>query len=279
MESTKNALLLDHPDALALIFYPEKCSKTPLPAGAIDVSIEVEKDITLGCRFHVHDKSNPNILYFHGNGEQVCDHDAIGPMYGEVGLNLLVVDYRGYGWSNGTPTVSNMLSDADIVFEKSKKWLEENGCTGALFIMGRSLGSVPAINLAKNHDDFKGLLLESAIADTVPLAISLGLNFPQREICEENGFKNLQKIEKVTKPTFILHGARDELIPASEAEKLQAHSGARSKEFVVIPGAQHNSMITTGGKLYFETIKKFVDKFTGASNWRNRRKAMKAAKE
>jgi hypothetical protein len=62
------------------------------------------------------------------------------------------------------------------------------------------------------------------------------------------------------------------MIPASEAEKLQSHSGARTKEFVVIPGAEHNTMILTGGTLYFQTIKQFIDKLTGVTNWRKRRK-------
>ncbi len=265
---------LDTPEALASIFYPEKCARTKAPENAEDIDIEVATDVIIGCRFFIHDKSSPNILFFHGNGERVCDYDAIGPMYNAAGMNFLVVDYRGYGWSDGTPTVSNMLEDAKILLQEAQNWLSHNQFSGALFLMGRSLGSVPAIDLAKNYeDDIKGLILESAIADTIPLAKTLGLDLDSTDFTEEDGFRNLQKIEKVTKPTFIFHGARDELIPAIEAEKLQAHSGARTKEFVIIPGAQHNTMIAVGGRLYFETIKGFINKLTGATNWRKRRKA------
>jgi len=271
---------LDTPEALASIFFPQKCSKTRAPENAEDVEIEVAAGVIIGCRFFIHDKSSPNILFFHGNGERVCDYDEIGPMYNAVGLNFLAVDYRGYGWSDGTPTVSNMFSDAEILFQETRNWLSFNQFSGAFFLMGRSLGSIPAIDLAKNHEnDIKGLILESAIADTIPLARRLGLNLDSDEFTEEDGFKNLQKIEKVTKPTFIFHGARDELIPAAEAEKLQAHSGARTKEFVIIPGAEHNTMISVGGRLYFETIKTFINKLTGATNWRKRRKAGKYQKE
>lgn len=265
---------LDRPEVLGSIFFPEKCSKTHAPDNAEDVDIEVATDVVIGCRFFIHDKSSPNILFFHGNGEKVCDYDEIGPMYNASGMNFLVVDYRGYGWSNGTPTVTNMLEDAEILFQETRNWLSFNQFTGAFFLMGRSLGSISAIDLAKNHDDdIRGLILESAIADTIPLAISLGLNLDSSDFTEEDGFRNLQKIEKVTKPTFIFHGALDELIHAAEAEKLQAHSGARTKEFVIIPGAQHNTMIAVGGLLYFQTIKGFIDKLTGAINWRKRRKA------
>jgi len=271
---------LDQPEVLATIFYPGKCSKTPLPENTEDIDIEVAADVVIGCRFYIHDKSSPNILFFHGNGEKVCDYDEIGPMYNAAGMNFLVVDYRGYGWSNGTPTVTNMLEDAEVLFQETRNWLSFNQFSGAFFLMGRSLGSIPAIDLAKNHeDDIKGLILESAIADTLPLAKNLGLDVEGIKFTEEDGFRNLQKIEEVTKPTFIFHGALDELIPAAEAEKLQAHSGARSKEFVIIPGAQHNTMIAVGGRLYFETIKTFINKLTGVTDWRKRRKSVKTGQE
>ena len=278
--SMEKFLKLDQPESLATIFYPEKCSKTPLPENAEDIAIEVAPDVVIGCRFHIHDKSSPNILFFHGNGEKVCDYDEIGPMYNAAGMNFLVTDYRGYGWSNGTPTVTNMLEDAEVLFQETRNWLLYNEFSGAFFLMGRSLGSVPAIDLAKNHeDDIRGLILESAIADTLPLARNLGLDLEAVGFTEEDGFRNLQKIEKVTKPTFIFHGARDEMITAAEAEKLQAYCGARTKEFVIIPGAQHNTMIAVGGRLYFETIKTFINKLTGVTDWRKRRKSAKTGQE
>ncbi len=264
---------LDQPELLSLIFYPRVCEVTPPPKTAIDVEIETEPGVIIGCRFHIHDPASPNVIFFHGNGEIVADYDDIGPLYNHVGINLLVTDFRGYGWSSGSPTVSSMLADAETLFNEIQNWLKFNNYTGKIFIMGRSLGSVAAIDLATRHEnDIKGLILESGIADTVPLAKSLGLNTEGSDFTEEDGFRNIQKIETVKTPTFIFHGARDEIIDAAEAEKLQSFSGARTKEFVVIPGATHNTMITTGGRLYFETIKKFIDKVTGVTNWRRRRK-------
>lgn len=264
---------LDHPAQLASIFHPRSCEITPLPPGAIDVEIETEPGIHIGCRFYIHDISSPNVLFFHGNGEIVADYDDIGPLYNHAGMNLLVTDFRGYGWSSGDPSVTSMLTDAESLFTQIQTWLKSNTYSGALFLMGRSLGSVPAIDLASRHDDeVKGLILESAIADTLPLVKSLNIETNGIHITEEDGFQNLQKIESITLPTFIFHGARDEIIAADEAEKLQSFSGARTKEFVVIPGATHNSMIVTGGKLYFQTIKTFIDKVTGMTNWRRRRK-------
>jgi alpha-beta hydrolase superfamily lysophospholipase len=267
---------LDHPSILSSIFHPRVCGRTPLPIGATDVEIETEPGVTIGCRFHISEPAAPNILFFHGNGEIVADYDEIGPHYNKAGMNLLVTGYRGYGWSNGSPTISSMFADAEILFHETQKWLSAHNHTGPLFFMGRSLGSVPAIDLATRHENaIKGLILESAIAETLPLARILGIDLDKTGISEEDGFNNLKKIESITKATFILHGARDEIIRADEAEKLQSHSGAKSKEFLVIPGADHNTMIATGGTLYFQTIKQFIDKTTGVTNWRRRRKKEK----
>lgn len=264
---------LDQAPLLDSIFHPRSSEPTPAPDGAIDITIETEPGIRIGCRFYIHDSSSPNILFFHGNGEIVSDYDDIGPLYNHAGMNLLVTDFRGYGWSNGSPGVASMLADAETLLTETLNWLKFNSYSGALFLMGRSLGSVPAIDLATRHDDaIKGLILESGIADTIPLAKALGIDTEAIHFTEEDGFQNLQKIESITLPTFIFHGARDELIAADEAEKLQSFSGARTKEFIVIPGATHNTMIVTGGKLYFQTIKQFIDKVTGMTNWRRRRK-------
>lgn len=267
---------LDCPQILSHIFYPQQEQPTPLPPGARDLNFEMEKGVHIGCRFYLADQSAPSILYFHGNGETISDHDVIGPQYNEVGINLLVTDFRGYGWSSGQPSVTAMFSDGETLLRETRKWLHENGYTGALFLMGRSLGSACAIDLAaKFSDDIKGLIIESGFADSLPLAQSLGLSLDDFDIAEEECFNNSTKIALVTKPTFILHGARDELIPAVEAEKLQSFCGAKNKEFQVVPGADHNSIIEVAGKLYFRAIKQFIDKITGVSSWRKRRKAAK----
>jgi uncharacterized protein len=269
----QNYSKLDHPDYLSSIFFPRSCVTTPLPKNGIDVEIETEPSVTIGCRFHIHNPKSPNIIFFHGNGETVADYDDIGPLYNHAEMNLLVTDYRGYGWSSGSPTVSSMLADAEVLFTEIQNWLSQNSYSGSLFLMGRSLGSVSAIDLAtRHHKDIKGLIIESGIADTIPLAKFLGIDTDGNGFTEEDGFQNLEKIKSIETATFIFHGARDEIIDAAEAEKLQSYSGARTKEFIVIPGATHNTMIMTGGRLYFETIKKFIDKVTGITNWRRRRK-------
>lgn len=264
---------LDTPEVLSHIFHPQQEACGPLPEGSVDLEIEVADEAKLGCRFYPAALEAPTIIYFHGNGETVSDYDDIAKSYGEIGLNLFVTTYRGYGWSTGIPSVTAMLEDAGRVFEHIRSWLSENKYSDVLFIMGRSLGSAAAIDLvSKNPDDVKGLIIESGFADTLPLAKALGIDTDSSNIVEEECFCNCQKIANIKNPTLILHGTRDEMIPVGMAEKLQADSGARNKQFMVIPGATHNTMIEAGGVYYFEAIKKFTDTILGKNDWRTRRK-------
>jgi alpha-beta hydrolase superfamily lysophospholipase len=159
-----------------------------------------------------------------------------------------------------------------------QRWLRDHGYTGALFVMGRSLGSACAIEVAVNHsNEVSGLIIESGFAKTIPLAKVLGLDLDKMGITEEQTFNNSNKIEQFTKPTFILHGQYDQLIPLWQAETLLAASGAKSKELQIVPGADHNSLIAVGGTHYFQAIKIFVEKAAGtAPDWRERRRQFKA---
>lgn len=269
---------MDRPEITQLLFHPINVAQNTPPQGAIDFSVPVDEGTSIACRLHRHSEERPTIIFFHGNGEIIPDYDEVGPCYVEEGLNFLVAEYRGYGWSSGTPLTSTFLTDSNAVFQYACNWLKEQGYGGAVFVMGRSLGSACAIDVALNNEEqVCGMIIESGFARTLPLAKMLGLDMEAMGISEEESFNNIGKIRKITKPTFILHGQYDQLIPLWQAETLQAESGAKSKEFQIIPGADHNSLIARVGQLYFQSIKKFVEKSAGlAPDWRQRRRQFKA---
>lgn len=263
---------LDRTEILRYLFHPRPVDQDEKPENSFDIDIEVEIGTKLGCRFFLENIAAPTILYFHGNGETVCDYNYIAPFYRRFGLNLMMATYRGYGGSTGTPTVSTMLSDCHVVYEKFEKFSSEMKLEGPLFVMGRSIGSAAAIELCQHQpENIKGLIIESGFADTLPLLYCLGLSPDNNQLSEKDGFGNLEKIAEIKLPTLILHGAADQVIPVPQAERLQAFSGARMKKFFIIPGADHNSMIDRGGEHYFLTIKTFTDEATGRNTWREKR--------
>lgn len=258
MEQTRRYEKLDHPGVAAALFYPRQ-DTTPPPVGAQDHGIEVEPGVVLGARFFLTvDPAAVNLLFFHGNGEVVGDYDDVGPQYNAQGINFLAVDYRGYGQSTGKPTVAAMLQDAHRVLAWVQAWLAKEGRIGPLVVMGRSLGSVSAIELAASEEAVAGLIVESGIAQTLPFLCTIGLDVQALGIDEADGFGNLEKIARVQKPTYILHAQHDQIIPLVQAEELQSLCGARSKEFQMIPGADHNNILALTGKLYYQAIKQFL---------------------
>ncbi|WP_035275860.1 alpha/beta hydrolase [Desulfogranum japonicum] len=273
--------IADNPQILQVIFSPRKAVQTSPPPHAQDLDITLEDGIKTACRIFTAEKQAPTIIFFHGNGEIIEDYDDIAPMYLEQGLNFAVVEYRGYGWSGGTPLLSSFLADSNTSFCTVKKWLQEKEYSDAIFVMGRSLGSACAIDVAiQQKENIQGLIIESGFAETLPLAKVLGLDLESMGLKEGETFNNGGKIEQFDKPTFILHGQYDQLIPMWQAERLHAACGARAKELQIVPGADHNSLILNGGVIYFQVIKQFIDKTIGATlDWRAKRKAYKQAQK
>jgi len=261
---------LDRPEILEVVFplvyssfyslnYPQ-FSSTDVPT----YSIEVEEGIKIDCGFWVSGKECPSILYFHGNGETVASHDWVAPFYNQRGINLFVADYRGYGSSNGKPTISNMIDDAHAIFKGFKERIDKEGFSRSLFLMGRSLGSMPAIELAFNYqDELRGLIIESGAANNFRRLWD-HLEIPQKEtlLGEEGLFLNKVKIRQVHKPTLIIHGEYDQIIPVEEGAELYQSSGAQDKRILIIPQAGHNDIMVVKQSLYFDTIEEFIKAYS-----------------
>jgi len=249
--------LLDQPYILRFVFYPRE-DYSPPPRNAVDHLVTVEKDISVGCRFYPSSKEAPSILYFHGNGEVVYDYDDIATLYNRLGINLFVADYRGYGRSGGTPSFSSAVADAHIIFEYFRDTLKASGYTGPLFVMGRSLGSLSAVELTVSyHKELKGLILESGFASAGKLLMYLGtlISFPRLEDFEK---ANIDKLRSITMPILIIHGEWDEIIPFEQAEVLYQNIGSKDKRLLRIPNAGHNDIMLIGMEQYFQAVKEFV---------------------
>jgi hypothetical protein len=250
--------ILDRPEILARLFHPRR-EWTDKPAGkGHDLDIPVAPDQTIGARAHMVSVGDPTLLFFHGNGEIVADYDELGPLFSERGLNLLVVDYRGYGRSSGRPSVSAMMADCHRILDFCGDWLKENACSGPLIVMGRSLGSASALELAANYPDrINGLIIESGFAYAAPLLRLLGVDLERLGFDETAGFANLDKIKTYSGPTLIIHAEHDHIIPYSDSEALFKASPAAAKQHIMIPGANHNDIFLRGADVYLDAVQQF----------------------
>jgi len=248
---------LDRPDILGFVFYPRRYRTSP-PAGAGDHEVPVEDGVSIWCRFYPAGESAPTILFFHGNGEVVYDYDDIAPLYNREGMGLFVADYRGYGQSGGSPSFSNTVADSHLILDYLRRTLQAGGHAGPLFVMGRSLGSLSAVELAANSPQgLSGLIIESGFASAGRL-LSYLLPVFQSVRLEEFERANLEKIGSITMPALILHGEYDEIIPHEQAEIFFENVGSGDKKLLTIPGAGHNDILLIGMQQYFQAIRDFV---------------------
>jgi uncharacterized protein len=248
---------LDRPEILRALFHPRaEYGGAARPPGAVDVLVPVDEDTVVGGRFHMTHPSGPNILFFHGNGEIAADYDEMGPLYNRLGLNFLAVDYRGYGRSTGSPTITAMMRDCHLIFEFSLKWLKDKRYTGPLIVMGRSLGSASAIELGSRYKErLAGLIVESGFAYTGPLLRLLGVNPGAIGFNEEESLRNLEKIKTWDKPALIIHAEFDHIIPFAEGEALYHACPSPDKTLLKVPGANHNDIFVRGFNEYMDAVK------------------------
>lgn len=249
---------IDTPDVLSYVFYP-RSESGPCPKYAFDHFIPVDDAVAVHCRFYRQDDSWPWILFFHGNGEVVSDYDELSLFYFKYKLNIAVADYRGYGKSNGTPTVAHMSRDARKVFESARAALKEKSLNENIWIMGRSLGSVSAIEIAHGHGaDIRGLIIESGFPSISSLIIRHGIASPDMSL-DAITSECLDMLKAITVPLLVIHGEYDTLVPPDEAETIMENTGSPNKKLLMIPGATHNDIMFVGLRQYMEAIRSLVD--------------------
>ncbi len=250
---------LDHPLLLQYIFYPRK-DVTRRPQNSFDHFVSVAEGIFISCRFYMGHHQWPWILFFHGNGEVVSDYDEISSLYHQKSLNLVVADYRGYGASGGVPTLTDLVLDSHAIFKEIRGELSRRNLRTDLWVMGRSLGSLSALELAYHYQDrLKGLVIESGFPSVVRIMVHLGMPAHQMNL-ERIDQECLVRIQKISLPTLIIHGDQDWLIPLQNARDLYRHLGTEDKELLIIPSATHNDIMLVGLKEYFGALQRFIQK-------------------
>ncbi len=245
---------LDKPEILMFLFYPRH-EMDAEPSSGEELTIDVAENVAIGGRYYHASTEAPTILFFHGNGEIVADYEDLGPVFLSLGINFFPVDYRGYGKSSGSPTVSAMMRDSHLIFDYFHKFLTERNHSGPRIVMGRSLGSASALELAANYmDKIDGLIIESGFAHLIPLMKHLGINSDESGISTDP-IENIKKIEGFSRPTLIIHAEFDHIIPHSDGEELFAACGDTGKEMLTIPGANHNNIFTYGLQEYLTALR------------------------
>ncbi len=201
----------------------------------------------------------PTIVYFHGNYRNIGNNLEHTQHMHQMGYNVLLADYRGYGKSaGGKPSEEKVYEDAEAVWQYWIKW--RGGQPGKTFIYGHSLGGAIAINLAVHHPEAAGLITESTFTSMQAMGeishgyLPIGLLLNQR-------FESLKKVPQLKLPVLFVHGTWDPKIPVEMAKQLYA-AAPEPKSLLLIEGGEHNNSETIGWVQYRDALSAFISKNT-----------------
>lgn len=246
--------LFDRDEFNERLFFPRRDQSAP-PAGSADLRIAVEPGISLHARVHSAPRARCAVLLFHGNGEVVSDYDAIAPMFARLGCALTVVDFRGYGASDGEPTLRSLSRDASVVAGV----IREHFRSLPMIVFGRSLGAHCASQVAGARPPVAdALILESAATSLHTMAErrSMRLDAPLSDD-DRAALDPLPKLARCALSALVLHGTLDAIIHRDEAQRAFDAIASERKSLRWIERRGHNDISLSPE--YWSAIQAFVD--------------------
>ncbi|WP_370088604.1 alpha/beta hydrolase [Ekhidna sp.] len=198
-------------------------------------NLEMEDGAKINLLHFTLPESKELIVYFHGNAGSLARWGEVVSPFVDLGYEVLIVDYRGYGKSTGKRSQVRMLHDADAIYEFAKTKETED----RIILFGRSLGSGFASYLAGKNNP-KKLILETPFYSLREVAGSLIPIYPTGFLLKYQ-LPNFQYLEKVETPIYIFHGDQDEIVPFASGKRLYETLGENAK-FITIEGGHHNDL-------------------------------------
>ncbi len=243
--------VLNHPLIAQRYFFPQKvelpgATLVPTPVGP------------LACWRSAPPSERPLLVHFHGNGELV-HHWVQGfvPTLQEMGFEVFLAEYRGYGASAGEPLLGEMLGDLDAIRDALGVPDKQ------VVVFGRSVGSIFAIEWVNRFPETRGLVIESGIHDVLerlalrvsPRELGVGPD-ALREACERE-LNHGDKLARYGGPSLFLHAEGDHLVEISHAERNAQAAGERA-ELVRFSRGDHNSILAMNAEAYFKALERFL---------------------
>jgi fermentation-respiration switch protein FrsA (DUF1100 family) len=245
-----------------IIFVPCKTVEvTPADYGlsyeSVFITVSAEEKIH-GWWVEASSPDAPVLLYFHGNGGNVSTNLARVERYHAVGFSVFLIDYRGYGLSEGRfPSEKRVYEDAETAW---RYLVEQRGVAPEqLYLFGHSLGGAIALELARRQPQIPGLVIEGTFTSMKDMATYKGRYswLPINWLLTQR-FNTLEKVPSLNTPIFFLHGTDDQIVPAYMSEKL--YQVAREpKELWLVENARHNDVATVAGTAYEKRIWQFLN--------------------
>jgi fermentation-respiration switch protein FrsA (DUF1100 family) len=239
----------------SMVFFPYRSmNETPSDWGLEyeDVFLKTSDNIQLHGWYIPHHNAKLTLLFLHGNAGNISHRGDSVKIFHQLGLNVFIPDYRGYGRSGGKPSEKGLYKDAHSAWHyllSARGVQREN-----IIIYGRSLGGAIATKLAADVQP-AGLILESVFSSAKDMAKSIlpGLS---RLVFLRFNFDNENLIKRVHCPLLVMHSPDDEIIPFNLGQKVFLAANM-PKKFIPLQGS-HNSGFLQSQPDYEHNLEKFI---------------------
>ncbi|MGK7945490.1 MAG: alpha/beta hydrolase [Microcystaceae cyanobacterium] len=198
------------------------------------------------------------LLYLHGNGGNISSNLSPVQRFHELGFSVLMIDYRGYGRSDGTfPSEEQMYRDSQVTWDYlvQRRGVQPQN----IFIFGHSMGGAVAIDLAVRKPNAAGVIVQSTFTSLQHLGgqQSLYRLFPIPLILTQR-FDSLGKLPLLQIPLMLIHGIEDQTVPYTMSQTLYDRANV-PKQLYLVPLAGHNNVSSVGDMQYKDEIDQFRD--------------------
>ncbi|MDJ0618837.1 MAG: alpha/beta fold hydrolase [Calothrix sp. MO_192.B10] len=205
------------------------------------------------------------LLYLHGNALNIAANLGHAHRFYQLGFSVLLIDYRGYGRSQGSfPHEVQVYEDAGAAWNYLVQ--QQGIAPNQIVIYGHSLGGAIAIDLAVKHPNSAGLIVESSFTSIREVIIhrnSFGI-FPVQLILTQR-FESIKKVARLQLPVLFIHGTADATIPSFMSQQLY-NVTPKSKQLLLVPGAEHNNVAEVAPSQYLKTVRSFLQQLSHLPN-------------
>ena len=241
----------------AMLFVPSgRLLEDPSTIGLAyeDVHLETEDGVRIHGWWVPREGAEVTVLWLHGNAGNISHRLERLAAFHELGVQNLLIDYRGYGRSEGRPSERGLYRDASAGLRHLR---EARGVPDErIVIFGKSLGGAVAVELA-SRERVGGVIVESSFT-SVPDMAKRQFPFLPTEWLVRNRFDSLSRIAQVHSPILVIHGDRDGIVPYEMGRRL-FEAATAPKDFYAVPGADHNDVLYRGGDRYRARLREFFE--------------------